>query len=318
MTIATNRSNAKLLLVDDEQNNLTLLQDELEDAGYKNFLVACDGYEAIDKINENKNNIDVILLDRMMPDIDGMEVLKIVKQDKQLRTIPVVMQTAAATKEQIIEGIEAGAYHYLTKPYDEQTMVSVVDAAIRDGYEQKALIDKAKKFQDTTHFLRQGEFHVKTLYEAQKLSAWLSANFPDQEMAVMGISELLINAIEHGNLEIGYETKTQLLENGNWESEIEKRLKMEPYCNRVVVVSYKKTNGSIEINIKDEGKGFDWRSYMELDPKRATHSHGRGIAMARMMLFNEYLIYKGAGNEVLAIFRYQAKNNESESGHKQE
>jgi len=122
---------------------------------------------------------------------------------------------------------------------------------------------------------------------------------PRPRAIVTGLSELLINAIEHGNLAIGYEEKTALLEKGAWRGEVERRLRLQENCNKIVDVKLEKCKEEIVITLQDEGTGFDPASYMDIDPKRATHSHGRGVAFANLISFSS-IEYLGCGNKVVA------------------
>jgi len=116
----------------------------------------------------------------------------------------------------------------------------------------------------------------------------------------MGLIELTVNAVEHGNLEIGYEAKTKLLKNGELTQEIERRMADKKYAGRVVELVVVRKNGGVYARITDQGPGFDWRSYVSIDPARASDSHGRGIAQANAVAFDK-LSYNESGNQVLAF-----------------
>ena len=109
----------KILAVDDEAFNLDLMEHHLGRAGYQ-VVRAEDGIIALQKL-EDDAGIELIVLDRMMPNLGGMEALRRIKTDARFQDIPVVMQTAAAAADQVLEGIKAGAYYYLTKPYKGTT-----------------------------------------------------------------------------------------------------------------------------------------------------------------------------------------------------
>ena len=133
--------------------------------------------------------------------------------------------------------------------------------------------------------------------EARDLATLLSNICPDPQRVVVGMSELLINAVEHGNLGITYNEKGVLKEQGTWLDEVEKRLGMPEYSNRKVTVKMHKNNQKIDFTICDEGEGFEYCDFLEMDPDRAFDNHGRGIAMSRLLSFDE-LEYLGKGNEV--------------------
>ena len=119
---------ASLLLVDDEPFNLEILSAYLEDDGY-DITTAMDGKVAMDLLLDEPDHFDVVLLDRRMPRQDGMQVLHHMKKHPDLNAIPVIMQTAASTSREIIEGLEAGSYYYLTKPYQREMLVPIVRGA---------------------------------------------------------------------------------------------------------------------------------------------------------------------------------------------
>jgi DNA-binding response OmpR family regulator len=90
------------------------------------------GDQAWELLQRDPDRFHAVLLDRMMPGMDGMEVLQKMKQHPILSQIPVIMQTAATTPQQTLQGLQAGAYYYLEKPFDQGTLLAIVDAAIRD------------------------------------------------------------------------------------------------------------------------------------------------------------------------------------------
>jgi hypothetical protein len=119
---------------------------------------------------------------------------------------------------------------------------------------------------------------------------------------VVGLHELLLNAVEHGNLGITYNEKTDLVRNANWNEEIERRLSLPEYCKNFATLTFKATQAALIVLIKDAGKGFDWTNYLDFSADRATDPHGRGIATSRALSFHS-LEYLGAGNEVRCIVK---------------
>jgi two-component system, cell cycle response regulator len=125
-----NNKGITILVVDDEPNNLEILKLDLEDEGY-NILTGTDGVEGLKELQDHKDDVQVILLDRMMPNMNGIEFMKNLRADKSISSIPVIMQTAASDKEQIAEGMASGVYYYLTKPYDKTVLLSILKSAIQ-------------------------------------------------------------------------------------------------------------------------------------------------------------------------------------------
>lgn len=117
------KTKALILVVDDQPLNIDLLDAYLVPQGYE-VLKAEDGEVALKTIAEN--TVDLVLLDVMMPKLDGFEVCRRIKGDERLRNIPVVMITALSAKEDRIKGIEAGAEDFISKPIDKGEVLARV------------------------------------------------------------------------------------------------------------------------------------------------------------------------------------------------
>ena len=286
-----------VLLVEDEGTNMMILSAYLQNAGYQ-VDEAVNGEIALQKLRAAPHLYELVVTDRRMPVMDGLELFSQMQRDKQLRHIPVIMQTGADTPQEVVEGIKAGVYYYLTKPYQEETLTSLVRAAIRDRKQQELFENRLAKQRDALGSFVKGEFQLRTPEEAQNVAFMLGSLFPRPEMAVMGLYELIMNGIEHGNLGMGYATKGQLLENTNWEAEINERLALPANANKKVTVQFTQSNGQLQAIITDEGEGFDWQPYLEIEPARATKNHGRGIAKAKLLGGFDRFNFLGKGNQI--------------------
>lgn len=119
----SNKRKPKILVVDDQPINIKLLQRKLERQGM-DISVAYSGRECLDIVH--KVNPDLILLDVMMPDLDGIETCQKLKSDPETEAIPIIFITAKASKEGKLEGLDAGAVDYITKPIDlDETLARV-------------------------------------------------------------------------------------------------------------------------------------------------------------------------------------------------
>ena len=285
-----------LLIVDDEPFNLDILQEHLEDEGY-NIITASSGEQALEILLNVNSDISTILLDRMMPGMDGIEVLKKIKEESRYSNVPVIMQTAAASDANVIEGLEAGAFYYLTKPFEPELVVTVVKSALND-YEN--YLKSARSGQDVDELMPLIEgltLSFKNIDEAHLVVGRIAKMFPDPGKVILGMSELIVNAIEHGTLEISYDEKSKLLETNTWKQEVKNRLNDDKYKDRVVRLKITKTEDQVIFEIEDEGDGFDWESFIDINAERVYDSHGRGIAMASMVSFDS-LTYNEKGNVV--------------------
>jgi class 3 adenylate cyclase len=122
------RARPLILAVDDLTENLDILTMRLEAHDYE-VVTATDGHEAIAKVRELLP--DLVLLDVMMPGIDGIEVTRRLKADESLRAIPIVLLTAKSGVEDVVAGLDAGADDYLTKPFERTTLVARVRSLLR-------------------------------------------------------------------------------------------------------------------------------------------------------------------------------------------
>ncbi|WP_319585912.1 response regulator [uncultured Desulfobulbus sp.] len=288
-----------VLVVEDNPAALHLVASILEKEQYA-VTRAVNGLEAMQILEEQPAGFDVILLDRMMPVMDGMEVTRKMQADSRLRFIPIIMLTAADKPEEISEGIKAGVFYYLTKPIERKTLLSIISSAVKEVKHRKALQTEMRRHRMSFGLIQVLKGSYRTLDEAESMSSFLANCFPDPERALTGVSELLINAVEHGNLGINYDDKTELMDRNDWRQEVERRLQAPEYRDRQVTVIFERKNDSYYLQITDQGEGFNWKGYLKFDPSRATHNHGRGIAMANMIAFDR-LLYNEQGNQVTAI-----------------
>lgn len=121
-----------ILIVDDEPLIVRLIQVNLERAGYA-VQTAANGQEALQKLEEAEILPDLILLDGIMPYMDGFEALTRIKSDPKLQDIPVVMTSARSRNADILEGEERGAVRYLSKPINPTELLTVVQEQVGDA-----------------------------------------------------------------------------------------------------------------------------------------------------------------------------------------
>ncbi len=132
---------ARILVADDNETNRDILQARLEANGYE-VLHAGDGEAALAVTRDQRP--DLILLDVMMPKLDGIEVCKRIKADAALPFTPIILVTAKAESGDVVEGLDAGADEYLTKPIDQKALVARVKALLRIKERHDAGAPKAK------------------------------------------------------------------------------------------------------------------------------------------------------------------------------
>ena len=118
--------------IEDEESLVSLLEYNIKSAGYK-FDFSLNGYDGMLKIQELKP--DLILLDRMLPDIEGTEICKFIRSKKEIQRIPVIMLTAKGEEEDLLQGFDNGADDYLIKPFSPKELLARISALLRRSNE---------------------------------------------------------------------------------------------------------------------------------------------------------------------------------------
>jgi CheY-like chemotaxis protein len=288
----------RVLVVDDEQLNLFIIEEFLEQEDIE-LVMHSNPLEAWASLSAPESNFSLVVLDRMMPELDGMELLRRMKRESRFADIPVIMQTAASSPDQVREGLEAGAYYYLTKPYEPEALISIVRAALEDRRGRRQLRSRAARLEEAQALIRNVEYRFVTLEDIASLVPVLADMCPVPDAVAPGLSDLMVNAVEHGNLGVTYQEKSLLKWEGDWEGEIQRRLALPQFHGRFATVRVEREPQALTFTISDQGAGFEWGKFLNFDPERAFDPNGRGIAMARMMSFSA-LEYQGKGNVVVA------------------
>ena len=288
----------RVLVVDDEQLNLFIIEEFLEQEDIE-LEMHSNPLEAWASLSAADSDFSLVVLDRMMPELDGMELLRRMKREVRFADIPVIMQTAASSPDQVREGLEAGAYYYLTKPYEPEALISIVRAAMEDRRGRSQLRSRAARLEETQKLIQSVEYRFVTLEDVSCLVPVLAGMCPVPDVAAPGLSDLMVNAVEHGNLGVTYQEKSLLKWEGDWEEEIRRRLALQQFRDRFATVRVERNADSVAFTITDQGDGFEWNKFLSFDPDRAFDPNGRGIAMAKMMSFSA-LDYQGRGNIVVA------------------
>jgi len=183
-----------VLVIDDSPETLRLLTDALDNAGMT-VMVALDGTSALRVVD--RITPDIILLDAMMPGIDGFETCRRLKHDAGLAHVPVIFMTGLAETEHIVRGLEAGGVDYVTKPIVIEEMLARIRVHLANArltQSARKALDASGRFLFTTD--RQGQIFWATP-QAQKL---LSATAPDHALSSAPLQDWL-RAIEAGSTE---------------------------------------------------------------------------------------------------------------------
>ncbi len=131
----------KILVIDDQKDNVLILRERLERVGY-NIIFALDGKTGIEKAIDELP--DLVLLDVMMPDMSGFEVCKTLNDNADTRDIPVILVTALTSPDNIKQGLQAGAYDYIKKPFNKVELLARIGSALKFSEAKQRLVELEK------------------------------------------------------------------------------------------------------------------------------------------------------------------------------
>jgi len=146
-----NEKTTSILVVDDNLHNVDMLARRLQRTGYS-VAAAYGGAEAIEKIDED--NYDLVVLDIMMPEVNGIEVLEHIRKTKNISELPVIMATAKDQSEDIVEAMKSGANDYVTKPIDFPVLVARIQTQLALKYANDENTRLLKQLEDRNAFIR--------------------------------------------------------------------------------------------------------------------------------------------------------------------
>jgi len=287
----------KILIIDDEDAIRDLLKLALLDNGYHVYEASC-GKEGLEIFKEN--DPDIVLTDVKMPNMSGIEVVKEIKTIKS--NADIVIMTGYGTEDTVIDALRAGASNYVKKPISFDELFTILNNIIYNRenekryeivkdvviYEQKKLVidnDISKVWGIVNQIL----FNIMPIINSKKIDGMK-----------LGLYELIINAIEHGNLCISYEEKTLALRNGSYLKLITEKSKEANKKAKRVYINCDFNREKFTVEIIDQGKGFNYKELIDInDPGSIMSAHGRGIFLAS--LYFDKLKYKEPGNRVKLV-----------------
>ena len=268
----------KALIIDDEVDLGQLLAEHLRRWGYEPTVLT-EGKNAVDWVRRNKP--ELILLDLMLPDIDGYTICETLKLDRETNLIPVVMTTALSGHEDRVRGLQVGANRYLTKPFTSEELHKAID----DAFAWKGELEKHGTEGEIRFHLQSD---TKFLEELNQLlgSLFLYSGLTKSHIKQLttAVRELGTNAIEWGH---------------------------QKQSDRIVTIDYRIDSQKVTIDIKDTGPGFnptnlphaanpdDPVGHMMVRETLGIREGGFGILMSRGLV--DDLQYNERGNEVRLI-----------------
>ena len=206
-----------VLIVDDIPENLAMLSDALDESGYL-VLVATNGASAIERLDHVTP--DMILLDAIMPGIDGFETCRRIKTLHNVQHVPVVFMTGLTDTEHVLKGFQAGGIDYVTKPIQPLEVIARIRTHIRNARllsQARGAIDAARDTGIATDRDNRPLWHVGRALDGRSLTpresdvlAWLAKGKTNRDIGeILGVSPRTVNKhLEHIYVKLGVETRS--------------------------------------------------------------------------------------------------------------
>jgi len=255
--------------------------------------------QAFNRLFEAGDTVDVVLLDASLTQPNVITLAREFRRLLIAHCIPVIRLAAERDDAHTAAGIRAGISHYVEVPCTQDLVLALIDAVARRRAEQLRLRAASEKSSQALGGLAEATFRFRTLEDVERIAQLVASVCPASDRVILGLTELMLNAVEHGNLGIGREAKLRMNAQGVWFDEIRRKLAAPEQADRFATLRFKRDATGASIRIEDCGAGFDWAPYLRIDNTQASDSQGRGIAVARILSFDA-LAYSGAGNIVTA------------------
>ncbi|MDH4199079.1 MAG: response regulator [Spirochaetia bacterium] len=244
---------------------------------------------------------DLIISETNIRDMDVIEMIKKIKHQKP--NVFIVIITSRRDMHLAVEVMRHGAIDYILKPFSIDEIANLVEKYLFFAVNKQSDYDLLDIIaEESRTFILPTNIHVVSpfVYEfIEMIKRFQGISKNDIFSIRLVIYEMLINAIEHGNLELNYETKKNLLNTGiNYIEYLDSLSQIAPYKDRRVEISYHYCRDNISFKIKDEGRGFDVKKFENRDIKNDLLAlHGRGIIISKFNM--DEMTYNESGNEVL-------------------
>ena len=185
MTTWTTFDGDVALIVDDVPENLSLLSDALSEAGYT-VLVATDGLSALERLKLVVP--DIILLDAVMPGIDGFETCRRIKQMEEVRHVPVMFMTGLTETEHVVKGFESGGLDYVTKPIEPSEVLARMATHIRNA---RIMNQASHAIDAVSHAAISLKADGTPLWQTRQAAEWMEKYFPGAQALAQALPDIV-------------------------------------------------------------------------------------------------------------------------------
>ena len=249
------------------------------------------------------DRLPAAMLVRLGDDLAQLEsLITELREDERLSPVPIVLvEDDGSDTAGLAPRLTGEALHILTRSELETRLQGALESALETNGLLSRLAEHVRDGESAVPL--SGRLAFRTIEQVHRLASPLAEACPDPPVAVIGLIELMVNAIEHGNLEISYDEKTALLRDGTWHEELARRLALPGYRQRTALLAFDSDGERLRIVIKDQGEGFDPAPYLSIDASRIAAPNGRGIALVKTLGFDS-VAFRGCGNEVEVVMSF--------------
>lgn len=285
---------------------IAILPDASCDAGFYDSL-ACPDFDVAtvtgeaalkERVSDNADTLSALLLDARFPLNEKFAWMDRFANAALPAKLPVFVMLDDAEADVEVRLLEAGASNVLHGVQNLNSLRVKLTIAIEGFGNVRALKEELERRSSAIGQIVSGSFRVTTRREGRNLATMLSMACDDPLPVAIGLTELIVNGVEHGCLAISHDLKGTLIEAGILNDEIQRRRALPEYAGRYVTVDFQREPDKLVFRVTDPGDGFDYNAY-RADTVDSAKKHGRGILMARGCF--ERVKYSGRGNVVTAI-----------------
>ena len=287
----------RVLIIEDCESNAEILAEMVESAGHETCVVH-DGLSGLDQARLYCPH--VVFTDYRLPGIDGLEVCRRIRQMN--RYAHVVMVTAFGSERVALDALHNGASNYLNKPINPDYLLYMLgkyDESVR-GFEDLRRVNLCLR--RIAADLEMPSDPRLVIPVVDRILREVEDQWPQVDIngLHLGLEEIIRNAIEHGNLEIGLDEKACALNEFRLTELMEERMEVPRLASRVVRINYEIQDDRLVCVVEDEGPGFDHTKPPDpLSEEGLQRLNGRGIFLTRA--FFDRVTYMGRGNRVELI-----------------
>jgi len=279
--------------VDDQEALRSLLARLLEREGF-DAVQAEDGAQAVEMFRSESPL--VVVSDIMMPRMDGLTLLNEIRRID--RNATVILMTGQGNEDVLLKALRGGATNFFKKPFNVRELIDEIRKVVefrleaaRSSLFSPLLVEETKRF-----VMPRADSPFFPIIN--QITLQLPCLLPQEDILNLkiGIEEVITNAIEHGNLGISFEEKSKAIQEGRLAELIADKGRESDAAGRAVGITSRLSPRLFEITIRDDGKGFDWRTLPAVEPENLLAFNGRGIFLTK--IYFDEVTYNNAGNEV--------------------